>query len=94
MPTKQQMVFGPQCAAVLTELKQRPMTTLQLTRATGVMRVGAVVHVLRIAGIKIDTTLINVKTRYGNHTSVAMYSLRRGRGRPSLVRTKPARRRA
>jgi Helix-turn-helix domain len=88
---KPQITLGPQCAAVLSELRQRSMTTGDLTRATGIMRVGAVVHVLRIAGHKIDTTLVNVRTRYSNHVGVALYTLRRGRGRPAYVRIKEPR---
>lgn len=88
MPTKQQIVLAPQMAAVLTKLRQRSMTTLQITRATGIMRVGSVIHLLRTAGHHIDTTLVAVKTRYANHCAVALYTLRRGRGRPATVRVK------
>ncbi|HZP85895.1 MAG TPA: helix-turn-helix domain-containing protein [Burkholderiales bacterium] len=83
-----QVALSPQCAAVLTELNRAARTTAQLSRATGVQRVGAVIHVLRIAGYRIDTQLRRVRTRYGNRANVALYTLIRRRGRPARIRVK------
>lgn len=83
-----QVALGPQCADILTELNQKPCTTLQLTRATGVMRVGAVIHTLRIAGYPIETTLIEVRNRHRNKCCIALYTLRRRRGRPRRITRK------
>ncbi|MDR3389892.1 MAG: helix-turn-helix domain-containing protein [Rudaea sp.] len=86
-----QVALGPQCADVLTELNRKPCTTLQLNRATGVMRVGAVIHTLRIAGYPIETTLIEAKNRHRERCTVALYTLRRRRGRPRAIKAKARR---
>lgn len=81
-------VLSPQCAAVLSELRVGARTTLQIMRSTGILRVGAVIHVLRIAGHDIETNLVQVRTRYAKRVGVAMYSLRRRRGRPARVKVR------
>jgi len=69
----------PQCADVLTQLKKGPRTTLQLMRATGSIRVGALIHVLRLAGYRIHTEIVKKPTRHAQPANVAKYTLQQTR---------------
>lgn len=63
-----------QCQRLLQELKRRPLTKMQAMRLGIGINVGGRVHELRIAGHKIRTDMIEVRTRYGV-SKVARYSL-------------------
>jgi len=79
----------PQCLAVLGELKRGRRTTLQLMNATGAIRVGAVVHTLRLAGFRIGTEIIRVPTRYKDKPAfVARYTLTQRKRRAAAKRKK------
>lgn len=66
----------PQLADVVSQLKRGPRTTLQLMRATGAIRVGALVHTLRLIGYNIETQIVRVPTRHKKAAHVARYWLR------------------
>lgn len=74
-------MLTPQLADVVSQLKRGPRTTLQLMRATGAIRVGALVHTLRLAGFNIDTEIVKVPTRHKKSAHVARYTLRARRRR-------------
>jgi len=77
----------PQCQDVLGELKRGRRTTLQLMNATGAIRIGAVIHTLRLAGFKILTEIIRVPTRYKNRSAfVARYTLTQRKRRAAAKR--------
>lgn len=65
----------PQLSATLIELKRGKRTTLQLMRATGAIRVGALVHALRLIGFDIHTEIVRVPTRHKKSAHVARYTL-------------------
>lgn len=77
---KSTIALSPQCADILSQLRQGPRTTMQLMHATGVMAVAPRIHELRIAlqveHLAIDTRLIEVNNRHGKPCHVAEYSLR------------------
>lgn len=72
---KASSALTPQLSATLDELKRGKRTTLQLMRATGAIRVGALVHALRLIGFDIQTEIVRVPTRYKKAAHVARYSL-------------------
>jgi hypothetical protein len=82
------VVLGAQCAAILSALNIGPRTSLQLRTASGSLCVTARVRDLRNAGFNIQTQLIQVPTRHHRRAHVALYTLRRRRGRPWKVRAK------
>lgn len=71
----------PQCADVLRELSSGARTTRQLMYATGSIRVGSLIHVLRMAGYRIHTEIIKVRTRHKQRANVAKYTLQRRKRR-------------
>lgn len=82
------VVLGAQCAAILSALNTGPRTSLQLRTASGSLCVTARVRDLRNAGFNIETQLIEVPTRHRRHAHVALYTLRRRRGRPRHVKSR------
>lgn len=89
---KTAIALSPQCADILSHLRDGPRTTLQLQKATGVIAMGPRIHELRVAlesqGMVIETKLIEVKNRHRQRCHVAEYTLRsvsraRGKGRAS-----------
>lgn len=68
-------VLTPQLSAVLSQLKRGRRTTLQLMRATGAIRIGSLVHALRLIGYNIQTEIISVPTRHKRPAHVARYTL-------------------
>jgi hypothetical protein len=81
--------YSKQHAAIMGALRTSPHTTLQILRACGVLSVSARIHELRAMGENIDTHLVTVRNRYGQHCHVAQYVLRPKRRRMA----KPAARR-
>lgn len=51
------------------------ITPLDALRDLGIFRLGARVFELRDRGIKVETTMISVKNRYGGTTRIAKYTL-------------------
>ena len=78
---KASSALTPQLAAVVGELKRGKRTTLQLMRATGAIRVGALVHALRLIGFDIQTEIVRVPTRHKKPAHVARYTLNSRRRR-------------
>jgi len=71
--------LSPQCAAILSELRQGPRTTRELQRAIGMTCPSVRIHELRAIGHPIETTMVQVKNRHGDRCTVARYSLGRRR---------------
>lgn len=69
--------LSKQHVAILAKLRERPSTTLEILRATGVLSVSARMHELRALGYDITTQLITVRNRHGDRCHVAEYALRR-----------------
>jgi len=77
----------PQCLDVLDQLRRGRRTTLQLMLATGAIRVGAVIHTLRLAGFRIATEIIRVPTRHKDRPAfVARYTLTQRKRRAAAKR--------
>lgn len=75
------ITLSPQNAAILSELRGGPCTTLQLQQRCGLVCVSSRIHELRQIlpqqHLTIDTQLVSVRNRHGDHCHVAQYSLRR-----------------
>ena len=61
-----------QNSMLLRELKNRPMTTLQIIRELGIIRPAARVEELRY-NHKIETRMVKVENRFGDTCRVARY---------------------
>lgn len=67
----------PQCAQLLTALRRRPLTGLEIHTELGIYRASARIYDLRDCGERIATDLVSVKNRDGEPCRVARYALLR-----------------
>jgi len=70
--------MSDQCAALLTALQRRPMTTREIEAELAIGRPAAVVHKLKKRGHSIITDMVRVKNRLGEYCTVAQYCLTNG----------------
>lgn len=61
---------------VSKELKNGSITDLKAYKKYGIRRLSSIIHRLRRKGIKIKTTLVKSKDRFGKACQYAKYSLK------------------
>ena len=88
MSKAEKVVLSPQCAAIVSELKGGPRTSIYLRRQCWTMALGTRICELRKIGFNIQTELVPLHPRRRDSVHVALYTLRRRR--PGAARRRRA----